>query len=77
MHGVFSDDIWRRSLKKIVHVASSGARPSSQDVICGVGKQSRNGGPIVVAERLRMIMAHDGTAMATCRHRLSAHRTVG
>jgi hypothetical protein len=61
MHGVFSD-IGGRSLKKTV-VSSSGHDHLQQDVICGVGKQSRNGGPDPWLLKGCMIMLI--TAMAT------------
>jgi hypothetical protein len=47
MHGVYSDDIWRSFIKKIVRRRLIwGTTIFKQDVICGVGEQSRNGGPI-------------------------------
>jgi hypothetical protein len=47
MHGVFSDDIWRSFIKKIVRRRLIwGTTIFQQDIICGVSKQSRNGGPI-------------------------------
>jgi hypothetical protein len=47
MHGVYSDDIWRSFIKKIVRRRLIwGTTIFQQDIICGVSKQSRNGGPI-------------------------------